>query len=782
MDAALDRVAFRRHLTPVVVPGDATYLVSEQGVTAIGSDAVAALAPLLDGSRDLAALVRDARETLSPAALGGLLAQLTRAGLVDRFAPPRPDARQGPGEGDRQDAEAAFWECAGLHGDRARERMAAARVQLRDLTAGSGTGGAQALTDAGLTLAGPGPAPGGSGTAPDPGGGPAVPSTPATPALTVVLCDDYLSPALAAIDREQRRTGTPWLLAKPSGVTVWIGPVFQPGAGACWQCLAHRLRHHRQSELYLGEALGMAAPPAPPRAATGASHAAALHMAALHAAKWLAGFRHESQQAVCTLDGLRLVAKQHRVERRPQCPECGDPLLVTQQVRRPVRLTSRPKLEQGGGGHRALPPRQILERYEYLVGEVTGVVHTLRRDPRCPEFLNSYLSGSNPAVTGRGLGGLRHALRAQSGGKGVSELDAKVGALCEALERYSATYHGDEPREAARLSELGARAVHPNRCQLYHERQFADRLRWNAAHPPFQYVCDPLDEDAVLDWTPVWSVTHGTHRLLPTGMLYYSAPQPADACYVRADSNGNAAGASLEDAVLQGFFELVERDAVALWWYNRSRVPGLDLDSFADPWLTATREQHARLGREMWALDLTSDLGVPAVAALSRVTEGPREDIAFGFGCHFDPGVAVRRAVTELNQLLPGMLDARTTAEDPELLDWCTRKTVANQPYLLPDPAAPARVCGDFPYTPREDLLDDVLAAEALVRGHGMELLVLDQTRPDLGIPVVKVLVPGLRHFWARFADGRLYDVPVQLGRQPAPTPYDGLNPIPVFV
>ncbi|WP_326691089.1 MULTISPECIES: TOMM precursor leader peptide-binding protein [unclassified Streptomyces] len=751
MDAALSRVAFRRHLTPVVVPGDATYLVSEQGVTAIGSEAVAVLAPLLDGSRDLAALVRDARGKLSPAVLGGLLAQLTRAGLVDRFAPPP--------QGASQDAEAAFWECAGLHGDRAREEMASARVLLKDLTAGAGAGGAQALTAAGLTV--------------DEGGG---------HTLTVVLCDDYLSPDLAGIDREQRLAGTPWLLAKPSGVTAWIGPVFQPAAGACWQCLSHRVRHHRQSELYLGEALGMAAPPTPPRAATGASHATALHMVALQASKWLAGFRHESQHAVCTLDSLCLVTKQHRVERRPQCAECGDPLLVTKQVRRPVRLTSRPKLEQGGGGHRALPSRQILERYEYLVGEVTGVVHTLRRDPRCPEFLNSYLSGSNPAVVGRGLRGLRHALRAQSGGKGVSELDAKVGALCEALERYSATYHGDEPRTAARLSDLGTRAVHPNQCQLYHERQFTDRLRWNGAHPAFQYVCDPLDEDAVIDWTPVWSVTHGTHRMLPTGMLYYSAPGPSGACYVRADSNGNAAGASLEDAVLQGFFELVERDAVALWWYNRSRVPGLDLDSFADPWLTATREQHGRLGREIWALDLTSDLGVPVVAALSRITEGPREDIAFGFGAHFDPGVAMRRAVTELNQLLPGMLDARTTAEDPELLDWCTRRTVANQPYLLPDPEAPARVCGDFPYTPREDLLDDVLTAEALVRARGMELLVLDQTRPDLGIPVVKVMVPGLRHFWARFADGRLYDVPVQLGRQPAPTPYDGLNPIPVFV
>ncbi len=58
----------------------------------------------------------------------------------------------------------------------------------------------------------------------------------------------------------------------------------------------------------------------------------------------------------------------------------------------------------------------------------------------------------------------------------------------------------------------------------------------------------------------------------------------------------------------------------------------------------------------------------------------------------------------------------------------------------------------------------------------------LDQTRPDIGIPVVRVVVPGLRHFWARFAPGRLYDVPVALGRLAKATRYENLNPIPLFV
>ena len=62
-----------------------------------------------------------------------------------------------------------------------------------------------------------------------------------------------------------------------------------------------------------------------------------------------------------------------------------------------------------------------------------------------------------------------------------------------------------------------------------------------------------------------------------------------------------------------------------------------------------------------------------------------------------------------------------------------------------------------------------------------MELLVLDQTRPDIGMPVVRVVVPGLRHFWQRFAPGRLYDVPVEMGRCDSPLAEDELNPVPVI-
>ncbi|MGI5351743.1 TOMM precursor leader peptide-binding protein [Streptomyces sp. CA-250714] len=760
IETALPRLGFRKNLRPAVVPGDATYLVSEQGVTAVEGAAMAALAPLLDGSRDLAELARDTRGVLSPGQLGSLLGQLTEANLVASFAPTSGSSAA------QSDATSAFWESAGLNGVRADAELSAGRVRLLTLDGSEDPGAARdAFRAAGVAL-----------TEPDDTSG---------HTLTVVLCEDYLSPALADIDAAQRRTGRPWLLAKPYGVEPWLGPFFQPGEGACWHCLAHRLRHHRTAHSYVGQALGLSAPVTPPRAHIPASRACALHMLAFRAATWLGGFRDARQSAVWTLDSLRGEGRHHPVERRPQCPACGDPALVAVRTRQPVTLVSRPKVITGGG-HRSLSSREMLQRYERLVGEVTGVVRLLQRDPRCPSDLNAFVSGSNPALLGNGVRTLRSALRSHSAGKGVTELEAKVGALCEALERYSGTFQGDEARIQGRFTELGGAAVHPNSCQLYDERQYAHRREWNAVHSPFQFVCDPFDEQAVIDWTPVWSLTERRHRLLPTSMLYFATPQHTEApVFARADSNGNAAGSSLEDAILQGFLELVERDAVALWWYNRTRQPQVDPESFGEEWISRMRASYAAMGREFWVLDLTSDLGIPVMCAVSRHTDRTRcdrEDILFGFGCHQDPALALRRALTEMTQMLPAVLDTRLSFEDPVFRDWCVRRRVADQSYLAPDPEAAVLCAADYTYTPRPDLREDVEDAVALLRRHGMDMLVLDQTRPDLGIPVVKVVVPGLRHFWARFAPGRLYDVPVSLGRLAQPPHYDGLNPIPVFV
>jgi ribosomal protein S12 methylthiotransferase accessory factor len=322
---------------------------------------------------------------------------------------------------------------------------------------------------------------------------------------------------------------------------------------------------------------------------------------------------------------------------------------------------------------------------------------------------------------------------------------------------------------------------------LYSEKQYRERAAWNARGSAWNDVPGPFDEDGVHDWTPVWSLTRRAVRYLPTAYCYYDYPQQPLTC--AACSNGNAAGNTLEEAILQGFFELVERDHVALWWYNRARRPAVDLDSFDEPYLRRLAGYlRDRQHRDLWVLDLTADLHLPVLVALSRRTDRRPEEILCGFGAHSDARVALLRAVTELNQMLTWVMTdhagkplVREPLDDPEALAWLRTATLENQPYLVPA-EGPGRRLADFPEARSTDLRDDVLACQALVERQGLEMLVLDQTRPDIGLPVVKVIVPGLRHYWARYAPGRLYDVPVRLGWQAGPLAEEQLNPTPLFL
>ncbi|WP_327133581.1 TOMM precursor leader peptide-binding protein [Streptomyces sp. NBC_01343] len=746
-------VGFKSHLRPTVVPGDAAYLVSRRGVTALSGSGAEVLVPLLDGTRTALAVRQEAALTLGAEDAEAALLSLADAGLI-RSTTPAAEA----------EAE-AYWDLAGLDGGEAAAGLARASVAIEALPGLDPRPVAAACRESGIAVA----------------------ADPLAADLVLVLCEDYLSPGLAAVDARLRTAGRPWVPVKLCGTDPWVGPFFRPGSGPCWHCLAVRLRGHRHSEVPVRRALGLDGPVPRPPAGLAAGTALAVNLAVLEAAKWLAGLRRPEQAHILAFDTLRLRTASHPVARLPQCAACGDPGLVARRVGAPFVPVSRPKAAATGGGDRALTPAQMLRAYGHLVDPVTGVVKEIRQASGAPDFVHAYTSGHNLAMESASFAGLSSGLRALSGGKGRTAEEARTSALCEAVERYSGTRHGDEPVVRDSLRGLGGVAVHPNDCQLYGRRQFAERELWNARHSRFHHVPAPFDESRPTDWTPVWSLTEGRRRLLPTSMLYFGRGTDPAADEPWADSNGNAAGSSPEDALVQGFLELVERDAVALWWYNRTRQPGVDLGAFEDEWVERIRHGMRRVNREAWALDLTSDLGIPVFAALSRRTDKPAEDVIFGFGAHFDPRVALCRALSELGQLLPAVGDVRRDGRgyritDPEPLSWWQRATVANQPYLAADPRAQTRTPGHWPSARGTDLLDDVRVITELVRGKGMDLLVLDQSRPDLGLPVTKVVVPGLRHFWARYGPGRLFDVPVRLGRLAEPTPYDQLNPVPLFV
>jgi oxazoline/thiazoline synthase len=732
-----------------VLSPEGVYLLSERAHAVVHGGLVCALAPLLDGTLTADEIVDRLPDGVSLAEGHFTLHQLQERGYVEEVIEGLSAAR------------AAFWQTSGLPPEESERRIDAAEVSVVAFGATSPSAVITALAGAGI-------------------------ATTESGSLTIALTDDYLDRGLAAHNLAALASGRPWLLAKIVGTTLWIGPLLQPGKTACWECLAQRLRGNREVEAYLNHRRGTDESFPTSRAALPITLDLGADLLALEVVKLLArGLDAPSSATLTTLDLLTLEVQTHAVVRQPQCPRCGTPVRVAS----PVVLESSPKRFTSDGGHRSATPRETLERHGHHVSPVIGAVTELTRlSPTDDDLMHVYSSGHNFAVRNLNLHFLREGLRSKSAGKGATDAQAKASALCEALERYSGIFRGDELRKLGSFREIGAAAIAPNECMLFSDDQLDHRKEWNARGGRFQQVPLRFDESARIDWSPVWSLTRREHRYLPTAYLYYGYPSHPERFYSWGDSNGNAAGNTLEEAIFQGFLEVVERDCVAAWWYNRVQRPAVDLDSFDDPYLGEVRRRYEGLDRPLWVLDLTSDLGIPVFAAISRRRDKPAEDILMAFGAHLDPKIALRRAITEVNQFLPAVLPVGRDGkgayafEDPESQHWWKTATTASQPYLLPLASTPPRTLASFQYTWRDDIRDDVRACQALVEAQGMEMLVLDQTRPDIGLPVVKVIVPGMRHFWARLGPGRLYDVPVKLGWLDAPLREAELNPIPLFL
>jgi ribosomal protein S12 methylthiotransferase accessory factor len=508
-------------------------------------------------------------------------------------------------------------------------------------------------------------------------------------------------------------------------------------------------------------------------------------MAAAVAAQFLAGAGNTLTGKALSLDWATLAVQTHALVRHAHCPACGT---AENPVMQPMQLQSVEAAFVRDGGHRGVSPEQTLKKYEHLVSPITGVVRMLAPAYGNDGVAHLYMAGHNPAMNMDRLDHLKHGLRNASCGKGMSEAQAKASALCEAIERYSGELMGGELRVTRSLQDWkDGEAWHPNDVMRYSAQQYADRKAWNENGSRFNRVPEPLGENTPIDWTPLWSLTAQRPRYLPTQLVYYcaQASEGDNTFYAMGCSNGNAAGNTLEEAILQGFLELVERDAAALWWYNRLRKPGVAVDTFGEPYLLELTQHYRRHHqRATWALDLTSDLGIPVFAAVSKMMEGEEERLLFGLGCHLDARIALQRAFTEMNQML-GMAHTGEGGalflEDREVLEWLRRATVANQPYMAADPDAPLKRLSDYPIQHSGEFLQDINHCRSIIEAQGMEMLVLDQTRADVGMPVVKVVVPGLRHFWARYAPGRLYDVPVRMGWLRKPLREEELNPVPIF-
>lgn len=595
--------------------------------------------------------------------------------------------------------------------------------------------------------------------------------------LRIIVTDDYESKEIEEINTEALYSGRPWMLVKPSGATAMVGPLFLKGYTGCWQCLVQRMSMNRQTRFngLPGVDVNIAT------ASTG-SHSLLRRMAFSFSVLEIVKFLHSPEACMVngrllSLDAATLETKYHVLTKRPQCKACGE--------KKPISA-ARLSLHEDclpltlDGGFRTVEPEDTYERYQRHISPLTGVVQFVKQEheekDNSPVF--NYLSGANMAMQNPANHRLNNHVRSYTGGKGKNHAQAKVGALCEALERYSCTSTDDDDILFETYAALGENAIHPCSCMLYSEAQYKNRDTLNEQCLKHYFLIPAaFDEHEQMEWVRLENLNGGSHKYLPASYCLYNFSRASLAerpCY--ADSNGCAAGNTLEEAILQGLMELVERDSVAIWWYNMLRRPQVDLHSFRNPYLERLTAYHEGIGRTLYALDLTFDLGIPCFAGVSH-ENGKR--IMIGFGAHTDPNVAMERAMVEVNQFFP-TLNMGGPKADKAIVDWLDTATLENQPYLVPEPGA-KKSYADYHFLDSNGIVKSVNFCLDRLQRKNLEAYYMDMTRPDIGLPVVRVVVPGLRHFWKRFAPGRLYTVPVELGLLDKEKSEEQLNQISVF-
>jgi oxazoline/thiazoline synthase len=728
---------FAPNFTVYVLPPDAVCLYSEDRKFFLHGELYCALASAIGkGGRSFAELVRKLERDFPSDKITEALQRL----IERRYIVPASDEAAAPAAG--------YWASLGLPPGTAERNLANCRVRIQSIDVKGAAELGKALGEFGVRI------------------------VQRSPDLTLTLVNDYLERKLSELNQQHVSDGTPWLLVQPAGAFPMVGPVFRPGQSACWTCLFDRMIRNREVKGFLqrGPARAVAVSPLA-RNALGQS---GIQFAAVEIAKAIATeFRTELSDHIVSLDLLGATIAKHYVSTRPQCPTCGNrKLLSPRRKPAPIELGPGAKLVMTSGGYRTVSSRTTVARFKKHVSPLTGVVTRLERIEADLPMNTNFYAAHNFSAPAQNVNELRAGLTGGSFGKGSTAEQGEASALMEAIERYTGIFQGDEIRVTRRFTDFApGDAIAPNDVQLFSDAQY----RGDQPQDPSDthVVPAPFDPSARIEWSPVWSLRDLRFKYLPTSLLYFFYSGPAA---FHADSNGCAAGNTLAEAVVQGFLELVERDSYAIWWYNRSQRAEVDLSEFDDSYIRDLKTQLADTGRRLWVLDITSDLGVPTYVAIVHWMQNDLENIEFGSGAHFDNRIALLRALTELNQFLSIGLMGGGTGEKSSL-DGTTPLRLRDYPFLTPS-AKPAAATASGP---KAGLIDNTreqaLACVDIARRAGLDFLVLDQTRPDIGVPVVRVIVPGLRHFYRRFGPGRLYDIPVKLGLLERPRPESELTP-----
>jgi ribosomal protein S12 methylthiotransferase accessory factor len=580
----------------------------------------------------------------------------------------------------------------------------------------------------------------------------------------VIMRADFDHPFLVGVDDAAAQAELPWLAFHLDGPTGWFGPAVEPGHTPTFDDLiGRRLAAHRSELAFMVELTRPVhgAPYIPPDPELFWM----LGVLLSDLERWQDGHPMRSWWHEVELDSRRLDLRRHPVLPLPdRVIDAGDA----------PRFDPRALLDERTG---------IVVRLQHVRSRrvTSSLIRTVQS--WVADMARLYPWANNVVNSGMSIG---------------DDRTSEAIALGEGIERYCGNCVAEEDLRRSSYDALrraGERAVDPASLVLYSPEQYAA--------PGFPFVS--FTADLEIHWVRGRSLTRDEPIWVPASLVFvnwYTGRHEGDAPLHCAHYPGLAAGVDLDAALVNGIEEVIERDAMMVWWHSGRALPPVRLPATV---AALFDEVPGDVAGRLFALD--NEFGIPVMAA---VVEDPRCPLrTMGFAARDTPLAAAVKAFLEAFGLqetardlqkpdgvywrlaagTPAPQVVKSVRSDRRYLDdyrsdfrdvidlWCQLQIHLDpRAYSREGPwsgAGPAVDITGLPALPARSVSDLRRAVEA----RGYEIVYVDVTTPDValtGMRVVRVLIPGLApNFPTAF-------LPLGKGRLLAATAAEGLNLFPM--
>ncbi len=314
-------------------------------------------------------------------------------------------------------------------------------------------------------------------------------------------------------------------------------------------------------------------------------------------------------------------------------------------------------------------------------------------------------------------------------GKGATPDQALASAVMESLERYSAELRDDDKIVYGTYEQA---------CDVMMTIDPKDMIL------PIPVLDRYMAE--TIAWTEGWEMFRGCPVWVPACAVYYPYYPDGDYQLFRFHTNGIAAGNTMEEAILHGLFEDIERDAWSICEYRDATNADViieDEDSVPAQLIAKFADQ----GIDIHLKDLTSDIGIPTIGAAAddTVTQDP-ELLTIGVGTHLNPEIAAVRAITEVAQSRATHIHgAKINAQLQKISQDMGYEKIKKVNHMWFGTNQKKVKLEDMEDRSTPYVLDDIEVVLGSLMDAGFQSVVtVDLTRPELQVPVVRMIVPGL--------------------------------------